>query len=103
VANVVTKPSPWSRPLAIATGAGLLLMLTSAGVLATQGMLWFGVEQWVDVRTKALWLALGGTEPALAWKSVEQILRWMLDQPLSLSLFEAGFTTVLLPVFGAPR
>ena len=85
-------------------GLGLLMMvLVPILILGGQTFDWFQTDVWIPVPTEslALWLGLSLSwvnEPE-GWKGLAQIVRSVLDVPLSVTSF---FTGMLLIIFFHP-
>ena len=86
-------------------GLGLLMMvLVPVLILGSQAFDWFQTDVWIPVPTEsvALWLgiSLSWVNEPEEWKGLAQIVRWVLDVPLSMTSFFAG---LLLIIFFHPN
>lgn len=75
---------------------GAAIVLFGVFVLAMQLLHWLKDGNWVAFEFRRLPQALGSADPwpypALNWKGVEEIARWLYDLPLCIISTAAGFT-----------
>ena len=79
---------------------GLFLMiLVPVFVLGSETFDWFQTDVWTPVPTEsvALWLgiSLNWVNRPEEWKGLAQIVRWLLDVPLSMTSFITGMLFVI--------
>lgn len=74
---------------------GALLVLACPGVLLYQFGWWLKDGVWSPVDCRLIWMALGGTEPAVAWLGVQKLLVSALDLPLSLAVLLLGCFSII--------
>jgi ABC-type sulfate transport system permease subunit len=79
------------------------MILVPVFILGSQTFDWFQTETWVPLPTEsvAIWLgiSLSWVNEPEQWKGLAQVVRWVLDLPLSLTSF---FTGLLLILFFQP-
>ncbi len=79
---------------------GLFMMiLVPVFVLGSETFDWFQTDVWTPVPTEsvALWLgiSLSWVNRPEEWKGLAQIVRWLLDVPLSMTSFFIGMLLII--------
>jgi len=63
------------------------------GLAATahQAIVWRESGYWTEMHLRTLWFALGDAAPdALGWLGIDDIMAWVLNQPLNVVFFVVG-------------
>ena len=72
-------------------GFGVYLMLAALAVLAYQCWQWLQLGYWTPLPLSA-WVPV----PEMSWKGLQKIVAFLLDTPLSVASFLAGFFVIQL-------
>lgn len=91
----------WLERLIAPSLAGILawlagsLILAAVGLLGLQCYLWLSEGFWTPVSLLDAYLTVRDDPPVLTWKRLEQIVRRLLNWPLSFFLFGFGVLSFL--------
>ena len=69
---------------------GAVLMLASAVIAGWQCVVWLRDAQWPRVPVRELFVWAGATLPTTSFQGVQEIIDWLLDCPLSVTLLVVG-------------
>ena len=86
----------------LVAAAGGLTVVAAPLLLGYQGLLWLQSGHWTPIALREAVSIFNGSppipDPTISWRGVQQIVGWLLDAPLSLSLWFLGFGLVAVGV-----